>query len=230
VRWGSVSNPYASNGSIDATANAAVSWSWPTATNALLSATSSIPHEMALPMASPGKSCTSTSSTQCSDAIVVDDEACDAGNDNPIDGCEWRAESLCAVLCQTLVRRTPGIQGPRQLASQLLINNDAVENIIMRKAKAVQLPSIIATSREQGMQALQTELVRLIKTGLVDELDRLAMARNKVGIEAPIAEKRASSPGAGKIDVAAVRRPTVLTGAQLHTPASSGSAGHRLVF
>lgn len=123
------------------------------------------------------------STTQCNDAIVVDDEACDAGNDNPIDGCERRAES-----------REPRV------------------------------------SARCSVRPLQTELVRLSKTGLVDELDLLAMARNKVGIEAAIAEKRASSPGAGKIDVAAVRRPTNLTGAQLHTPASNGSAGDRLIF
>ncbi len=118
------------------------------------------------------------------------------------------ADSLRAVLCQTLVRRKPGIEGPRLLASELLINNDAVANII-RKAKTVQIPSIIATSREQGMQPLDTDLVRLIKTGLVDEIDVLAKARNKATIEAALAEQRANSPGTGKFNVAPPRPPTI---------------------
>ncbi len=116
------------------------------------------------------------------------------------------ADSLRAVLCQTLVRRKQGIEGPRLLASELLINNDAVANLI-RKAKTVQIPSIIATSREQGMQALDTDLVRLIKTGLVDEIDVLAKARNKATIEAALTEARANTTGTGKFAIPARTTP-----------------------
>lgn len=104
------------------------------------------------------------------------------------------ADSLRAVVCQTLVRRRPDLEGPRLLASELLLHTDAVANLI-RKGKTVQIPSLIATSREQGMQALDTDLVRLMKGGLVDELDVLARARNKPVVEAAIAEWRAGRTG-----------------------------------
>jgi twitching motility protein PilT len=99
------------------------------------------------------------------------------------------SDSLRAVLCQTLLRRRPGTAGPRLLASELLLNNDAVANLI-RKNKTMQIPSTIATSRELGMQALDHDLIRLARTGLVDEDDVLARARNKTLVEGAIAELR----------------------------------------
>ncbi len=102
------------------------------------------------------------------------------------------ADSLRAVLCQTLVRRKAGTPGPRMLAAELLVNNDAVANVI-RKSKSMQLQSIIATSRDQGMQTLDSDLVRLARTGLVDEIDVVARARNKPVVEAALAELRAAS-------------------------------------
>ena len=99
------------------------------------------------------------------------------------------ADSLRAVLCQTLIRRKPTSPGPRLLAAELLMNNDAAANLI-RKSKTVQIPTIIATSRESGMQALDQDLIRLAKTGLVDELDVLARARNKPLVETALAELR----------------------------------------
>ncbi len=118
------------------------------------------------------------------------------------------ADSLRAILCQTLVRRKPGTEGPRLLASELLINTDAVANII-RKGKTVQLPSIIATSREQGMQSMDNDLIRLIKSGAVDEIDVLSKARNKVAVEAAIAElrgERDSTIKTGKVATVDVSR------------------------
>jgi len=112
------------------------------------------------------------------------------------------ADSLRAVVCQTLVRRRPDLEGPRLLASELLLHTDAVANLI-RKAKTVQIPSLIATSREFGMQALDTDLIRLVKGGLADELDVLAKARNKAVVEQAIAEWRAEreAPRTGKIAI-----------------------------
>ncbi len=107
------------------------------------------------------------------------------------------ADSLRAVVCQTLVRRRAGISGPRLLASELLVNNDAVSNLI-RKAKTVQIPSIVATSRESGMQSLDQDLIRLVKTGIVDDIDVLAKARNKPTVEQALAEHRAEAPVTGK--------------------------------
>ncbi len=110
------------------------------------------------------------------------------------------ADSLRAVVCQTLVRRRAGISGPRLLASELLVNNDAVSNLI-RKSKTVQIPSIVATSRESGMQSLDQDLIRLVKTGLVDEIDVLARARNKPTVEQAINEQRADTPNTGKFQL-----------------------------
>ena len=100
------------------------------------------------------------------------------------------ADSLRAVICQTLVRRKSSSPGPRMVASELLVNTDAVANLI-RKAKTVQIPSIIATSREAGMQSLDQDLIRLVRTGLADEADILARARNKAAVEQAITEDRA---------------------------------------
>ena len=108
------------------------------------------------------------------------------------------ADSLRAVIAQTLVRRKPGIAGPRLLASELLLNTDAVSNLI-RKAKTVQIPSIVATSRELGMQALDQDLIRLVRTGLVDDIDVLAKARNKPTVEQAIAEQRANESAKSQI-------------------------------
>ena len=48
------------------------------------------------------------------------------------------------------------------------------------------------------MQALDNDLIRLVKTGTVDDLDVLAKARNKVVVEAAIAEVRAERDGQNK--------------------------------
>jgi len=112
------------------------------------------------------------------------------------------ADSLRAVVCQTLVRRRPDLEGPRLLASELLLHTDAVANLI-RKGKIVQIQSLIATSRELGMQALDTDLIRLVKGGLADELDVLAKARNKAVVEQAMAEWRTERdvPRTGKIAI-----------------------------
>jgi twitching motility protein PilT len=99
------------------------------------------------------------------------------------------ADSLRAVLFQTLLRRRAGTTGPRLLAAELLLNNDAVAHLI-RKNKTVQIPSILATSREAGMVALDVDLVRLARSGCVDDVDVVARARNKTAVEAALAELR----------------------------------------
>ncbi len=108
------------------------------------------------------------------------------------------ADSLRAVVCQTLVRPKAGSPGPRLLASELLVCTDAVANLI-RKAKTNQIPSILATSREVGMQSLDQDLVRLARTGLVDEIDVLARARNKSAVEQALNEQRADPAVSGKL-------------------------------
>lgn len=90
------------------------------------------------------------------------------------------ADVLRAVVCQALVRSRDGQS--RHLAAEVLINNEAVSNLI-RKGKAMQIPSIIATAAEAGMQSLEQDIARLIKSGAVDPDDAAARARNKRDLE-----------------------------------------------
>jgi len=91
------------------------------------------------------------------------------------------AGSLRAVVCQFLM---PRADGPgRVLALEVMLNSDAIANLI-RKAKAFQIPSIIATSREQGMQLMDTELMRLLKEGKIRGEDAYSKALSKKDFEA----------------------------------------------
>ena len=90
------------------------------------------------------------------------------------------ADSLRAVICQYLLKEKTG--GGRVLACELMVNNEAVANLI-RKGKAFQLPSIIATAREQGMQLMDTDLLRLVKEGRISAEDGYVKAVSKKDFE-----------------------------------------------
>jgi twitching motility protein PilT len=112
------------------------------------------------------------------------------------------AESLRAVVCQHLVRRKDG-KG-RAIAAEIMINNDAISNMI-RKGKTFQLPSVVATSRDIGMQSMDSELVRMAKDGTIDFDEGLMKAIDKKAYEAGVTGK---PPEAGKSpDKAAVSLP-----------------------
>jgi twitching motility protein PilT len=96
------------------------------------------------------------------------------------------AGSLRAVVCQYLLPRLDG-KG-RCLACEVMLNNDAVANMI-RQGKCYQLPSVIATSREQGMQTMDGELLRLYKEGAVGAEVVYMKARNKKDFEALVAKE-----------------------------------------
>jgi twitching motility protein PilT len=105
------------------------------------------------------------------------------------------ASSLRAVLCQHLLQRQDG-KG-RVLATEVMINNDAIANLI-RKGKAFQIGSVIATSREIGMQSMDLELLRLYKEGVVSADEAYMKANNKKDFEGLIrpAETKTSVPPA----------------------------------
>jgi twitching motility protein PilT len=96
------------------------------------------------------------------------------------------SQTLRAVLCQQLLRRRDG--NGRVAAVEILLNNDAVANII-RKGQCFQLPSVVATSREQGMRSMDHELMRLYKDGLVDADEVYVKSLNKKELEAFLAEQ-----------------------------------------
>jgi twitching motility protein PilT len=64
-----------------------------------------------------------------------------------------------------------------------MLNNDAVANLI-RKAKTFQIPSVIATSRDQGMQLMDMELLRLVQERKIAPEEAFARALNKKDFEA----------------------------------------------
>ncbi len=90
------------------------------------------------------------------------------------------ADSLQAVMCQHLIPRKDGTG--RCLATEILLNTDAVSNLI-RKGKAYQLPSIVTTSRELGMQSMDSDLKRLYQEGLVSADEVYMRAANRKELE-----------------------------------------------
>jgi twitching motility protein PilT len=103
------------------------------------------------------------------------------------------AGSLRAVVCQFLHRRRDG--PGRCLSVEVMLNNEAVANLI-RKAKTFQIPSVIATSREAGMQLMDAELLRLHKEGKISAEDAYAKAASKKDFEALIAPPAPKGPAA----------------------------------
>jgi twitching motility protein PilT len=92
------------------------------------------------------------------------------------------AESLRAVTCQYLL---PTPEGGRVPAVEVMINNDAIHSLI-RKGKAFQIPTIIATSRDQGMQLMDSELIRLAKAKRVAVEEAYAKAVDRRSFEAAL--------------------------------------------
>jgi twitching motility protein PilT len=92
------------------------------------------------------------------------------------------ADSLRAVTNQYLLR-TP--DGGRRPAVEVMINNEAIQSLI-RKGKTFQIPTVVATSRDVGMQSMDAELLRLAKEGLVDVDDAYAKTVDKRAFEAAL--------------------------------------------
>ena len=74
------------------------------------------------------------------------------------------ADCLKGVLSQTLLRRKGG---GRVAALEVLLGTQSSTNLI-REAKTYQLPSVMQTSRNQGMILLNDALVELVKQDLIE--------------------------------------------------------------
>jgi twitching motility protein PilT len=70
---------------------------------------------------------------------------------------------LAAIVSQRLV---PAIGGGRIAATEIMVANSAVRNII-REGKSHQLDAVIQTGAEEGMQAMDHTLANLIKSGRI---------------------------------------------------------------
>ena len=88
------------------------------------------------------------------------------------------ADSLKGVVAQTLCKK---IGGGRVAALEILLTNNAVANLI-RDGKTFQLPSILQTSKAQGMRLLNDSLVDLVKRGLVEPREAYMKAVDKAGL------------------------------------------------
>lgn len=73
------------------------------------------------------------------------------------------ANILQAIMAQRLI---PSIGGGRIVASEILIANSAVRNII-REGKSHQLDNVIQTSSDEGMQSMDRTLVKLVQSGQI---------------------------------------------------------------
>jgi twitching motility protein PilT len=87
------------------------------------------------------------------------------------------AENLRAVLCQFLFQDTAKPDG-RVLAAELMLNNDAIANVI-RKNQTFQIPSIIQTARDQGMTSMDHSLRALYTASRIGKDDLYMRLRNK---------------------------------------------------
>lgn len=79
---------------------------------------------------------------------------------------------LMAICSQRLI---PAIGGGRVVASEILITNPAVRNII-REGKSHQLDAVIQTGADQGMQTMDRTLVNLVQSGVVTYDNAYAVA------------------------------------------------------
>lgn len=86
------------------------------------------------------------------------------------------SESIRGILCQQLIPRKDG--NGRALAMEILLNTPAVSNLI-RERKLFQIPSIIQTSRQQGMILLDNSLMDLVTRGVIDGIEAYFAADKK---------------------------------------------------
>jgi twitching motility protein PilT len=86
------------------------------------------------------------------------------------------SESIRGIVCQQLIARRDG--GGRALALEVLLNTPAVSNLI-RERKLFQIPSIIQTSRQQGMILLDNSLLDLVSAGVIDGAEAYYASDNK---------------------------------------------------
>jgi twitching motility protein PilT len=108
------------------------------------------------------------------------------------------AASLRGVIAQRLLKRADG-QG-RVVAVEILLGSNAVSALI-REKKVHQIPSVIQTSRREGMLLLEDSLAGLVKSGLVtaEEARRFSIARigpAGEGSDASAAPSPAAAPAA----------------------------------
>lgn len=89
------------------------------------------------------------------------------------------AGSLLGIFSQRLI---PAIAGGRVPAYELLINNNAVANLI-RESRSHEIENVIETSVEQGMISMNQSLVELVRTGVISTEHAFAYSLNPKNLE-----------------------------------------------
>jgi twitching motility protein PilT len=90
------------------------------------------------------------------------------------------ANVLLGVASQRLL---PAIAGGRLPAVEIMIKNNAVENLI-REGKSYQIDNVIETGAELGMISMDKSLANLVKEGLVAEEDAMGYAKDAKNFQA----------------------------------------------
>lgn len=90
------------------------------------------------------------------------------------------SESLIGVVAQTLCKR---IAGGRIAALEILLTTSAVSNLI-REGKTFQIPSMMQTSKNLGMQTLNDTLIDYVKQKIVapDEAYMKSVSKKEMGL------------------------------------------------
>jgi twitching motility protein PilT len=89
------------------------------------------------------------------------------------------ASSLKGVISQMLCKKVGGGRVP---ALEVMIGTSPIQNLI-REAKIFQIPSVMQTSRKQGMCLMNDSLLDLVKRKVVEPREAYAKAVDKVGLK-----------------------------------------------
>lgn len=89
------------------------------------------------------------------------------------------SNTLKATCAQYLI---PTIQGGRTVATEILIINSAVRNLI-RESKIHQIDSVIQNSAAEGMQGMDATLVKMVQSGVISHEEGYKVARNPKDFE-----------------------------------------------
>jgi len=95
------------------------------------------------------------------------------------------ASLVLGVLCQTLVPRADG--SGRIAAVEIMLGSSAVKNLI-REGKIYQLPNIIRTSNQEGMETLDQSLVSLYFREIITGESLIRFCNDREEVEKLIAK------------------------------------------
>jgi len=90
------------------------------------------------------------------------------------------ADALQGIIAQQLIPTIDGMS--REVALEILINTPAVANLI-RDNKTFQLPSIMQTSKQAGMQTMDQSLMDLVKQRKISPQEAYRRAFDKKAFE-----------------------------------------------